>query len=189
MAEDFSLAEYGEGIVCAVSAQLAAEFGQGFSEKNLRRMVQFAAVFPREKIVVALIRQLSWTHFLRLIPIDDPLKRDFYVEMIRIERWSTRTLEKKLSGMLFERTALSKKPDKLIRAELDALRAEDKLTPDLATSAWRHTGRDSCRVGLRNENSMRRSGTRGAAWPRSRTNSGPCRKPAQPSHDGQGIGV
>ena len=85
----------------AVSAQLVAEFGQGFSEKNLRRMVQFAEVFPDEKIVVALIRQLSWTHFLRLIPIDDPLKREFYTEMCRIERWSTRNLEKKIGGMLF----------------------------------------------------------------------------------------
>ena len=124
-------AEYGEQIVYAVSAQLVAEFGQGFSEKNLRRMVQFAEVFPFEKIVVALIRQLSWTHFLRLIPIDDPLKRDFYTEMCRIERWSTRTLEKKIGGMLFERTALSKKPNELIRHELNLLRAEDKLTPDL----------------------------------------------------------
>lgn len=124
-------AEYGEEIVATLSQQLVTEFGQGFSEKNLRRMVQFAEVFPDEKIVVALIRQLSWTHFLRLIPIDDPLKRDFYTEMCRIERWSTRTLEIKIGGMLFERTALSKKPKELIRHELNALRAEDKLTPDL----------------------------------------------------------
>jgi predicted nuclease of restriction endonuclease-like (RecB) superfamily len=94
-------------------------------------MIQFAEVFPDEQIVVALIRQLSWTHFLRLIPIEDPLKRDFYTEMCRIEGWSTRTLEKKIGGMLFERTALSKKPKELIRHELDNLRAEDKLPPDL----------------------------------------------------------
>src|SRR3970040_2142387 len=103
-------AEYGEQIVSTLSQQLVTDFGRGFSEKNLQRMVQFAEVFPDEKIVVALIRQLSWTHFLLLIPIDDPLKRDFYVEMCRIERWSTRTLEKKIGTMLFERTALSKKP-------------------------------------------------------------------------------
>ena len=124
-------AEYGEQIVSTLSQQLVTDFGRGFSEKNLQRMVQFAEVFPDEKIVVALIRQLSWTHFLRLIPIDDPLKRDFYVEMCRIERWSTRTLEKKIGTMLFERTALSKKPKELIRHELNALRSEDKLTPDL----------------------------------------------------------
>jgi len=68
-------AEYGEQIVSAVGRQLDVEFGRGFGEKNLRRMIQFAEVFPDQKIVVALIRQLSWTHFLRLIPIEDPLKR------------------------------------------------------------------------------------------------------------------
>jgi predicted nuclease of restriction endonuclease-like (RecB) superfamily len=94
-------------------------------------MIHFVEVFPNEEIVSALRRQLSWTHFKQIIYLDDPLKRDFYAEMCRIERWSTRTLEKKISGMLFERTALSKKPDKLIRHELNALRAEDTLTPDL----------------------------------------------------------
>jgi len=108
-------AEYGEQIVYAVSAQLVKEFGTGFSEKNLRRMVQFAEGFPDEGIVVTLSRQLGWSHFVAIIPLDDDLKRDFYAEMSRIEGWSVRTLEKKISGMLFERTALSKKPEKLIR--------------------------------------------------------------------------
>jgi len=124
-------AEYGKQIVSAVSRELSAEFGQGFSEKNLWHMIRFAEVFPDEEIVSALRRELSWTHFKQIIYLDDPLKRDFYAEMCRIERWSTRALEKKISGMLFERTALSKKPDELIRYELDKLRTEDKLTPDL----------------------------------------------------------
>ncbi len=124
-------AEYGEQIVYAVSAQLVKEFGAGFSEKNLRRMVQFAETFPNEKIVVTLSRQLGWSHFVAIIPLDDDLKRDFYAEMCRIERWSVRTLRQKIGGMLFERTALSKKPDELIRQELSNLRMEDKLTPDL----------------------------------------------------------
>ncbi len=124
-------AEYGEQIVSAVSRELAVEFGQGFSEKNLWHMIRFAEVFPDEEILSALRRELSWTHFKQIIYLDDPLKRDFYAEMCRLERWSTRTLEKKISGMLFERTALSKKPEKLIREELDTLRAESKLTPDL----------------------------------------------------------
>lgn len=68
---------------------------------------------------------------MAIIPLDDNLKRDFSAEMCRIERWSVRTLREKISSMLFERTALSKKPEKLIREELDALRAKDKLTPDL----------------------------------------------------------
>jgi hypothetical protein len=108
-------AGYGEQIVSAVSRELAAEFGQGFSTRNLWHMIRFVETFPNEKIVNALSTQLSWTHFRYIIALDDPLKRDFYAEMCRIERWSTRTLEKKISGMLFERTALSKKPDELIR--------------------------------------------------------------------------
>ena len=124
-------AEYGEQIVAALGRQLEREFGRGYGEKNLRRMIQFAAVFPDEKIVAALRRQLGWTHFKAIIPMTDPLKRDFYAEMCRMENWSTRTLTKKIGSLLFERTALSKKPDKLIRQELESLRAEDKLTSDL----------------------------------------------------------
>lgn len=124
-------AAYGREIVAALGRQLEAEFGRGFGEKNLHRMVQFAEVFPDEEILAALRRELGWTHFKQLIPIDDPLKREFYAEMCRMERWSTRTLDRKIQSMLFERTALSKKPDKLISRELKALREEDKLTPDL----------------------------------------------------------
>lgn len=124
-------AEYGEQIVAALGRQLAGEFGRGFGEKNLRRMIQFAEAFPDEKIVAALLRQLGWTHFTMLLPINDQLKRDFYAEMCRIERWSTRTLRAKLGSMLFERTALSRKPEKLAEMELKQLREEDKVTPDL----------------------------------------------------------
>jgi predicted nuclease of restriction endonuclease-like (RecB) superfamily len=94
-------------------------------------MTHFAEEFPDPKIVHALSGQLSWTHFRRIIYLDDPLKRDFYAEMCRIEKWNTRTLHQKIQSMLYERTALSKKPDKLIAAELKKLREEDKLTPDM----------------------------------------------------------
>ncbi len=70
------------------------------------------------EILAALWRQLSWSHSRSLIPLREPLKRDFYAEMCRMEGWSTRTLKKKIDGMLYERTALSKKPEKLIREEL-----------------------------------------------------------------------
>lgn len=124
-------AEYGVGIVSEVGRQLESEFGRGFSEKSVRHMIRFAEAFPDEQIVSALRRQLSWTHFKRLIYLDDPLKREFYVQMCRVEKWSTRTLDKKINSMLFERTALSRKPEKLIEQELKTLRDEDKLTPDL----------------------------------------------------------
>jgi len=124
-------AEYGEQIIVSLARQLEQEYGRGFSHKNLRHMLRFAEVFPNEAIVSALRRQLSWTHFRILIYLDDPLKRDFYAEMCRLDRWSTRTLQAQLDSMLFERTALSKKPDELILQEIAALRDKDLLTPDL----------------------------------------------------------
>jgi len=124
-------AAYGEQIMHTLSVQLQMEYGQGFGKRNLFRMIRFAEVFPDPKIVSALLTQLSWTHFLQIIPFEDPLKRDFYAEMCRIERWSTRTLEKKIGGLLFERTAISRKPDKVIRHELDTLRSKDQMTPNL----------------------------------------------------------
>jgi len=124
-------AEYGAEIVSSLSRQLETEYGRGFSEKSLRRMVQFSTVFPDEQIVAALLRQLNWTHFTIIIPLNDKLKVEFYSEMCRIERWSTRTLREKIDSMLFERTALSTKPEKLAKLELKKLREEDKLTPDL----------------------------------------------------------
>lgn len=124
-------AGYGERIIETVAEGLSADYGRGFSEKNLRHMIRFVERFPDREIVSALSRQLGWTHFRSLIYIDDALKREFYAEMCRIERWSTRTLEKKIGGMLFERTALSRKPDQLARQELAALRDEDRVSPDL----------------------------------------------------------
>jgi predicted nuclease of restriction endonuclease-like (RecB) superfamily len=93
--------------------------------------IQFADVFPNREIVVSLIRQLTWTHFVALIPLKNALQRDFYAEMCRVEHWSVRTPRSRIDSMLFERTALSKKPNQLIEKELKALRGEDRLTPDL----------------------------------------------------------
>jgi len=108
--------KYGKQIVATLWQQLSVEYGNSFSEKNLRRMMQFANVFPDEKIVVSLIRQFSWTHFLAVIPIEDPLKRMFYIEMCKIEKWSVRTFRERINSMLYERTAISKKPDKCLIA-------------------------------------------------------------------------
>jgi predicted nuclease of restriction endonuclease-like (RecB) superfamily len=124
-------AAYGEQIVNSLSTQLTAEYGRGFDRRNLFHMIRFAEAFPDEQIVYALRTQLSWTHFRELIAIGDPLKRDFYAEMCRAERWSTRTLRDQVKRMVYERTAVSKKPEKVIRAEITGLRDEDRLTPDL----------------------------------------------------------
>jgi DUF1016 N-terminal domain len=66
-------ADYGKQIVSSLASQLVLEYGNGFSEKSIRRMMQFADVFQDEQIVVSAIRELSWTHFIALIPLKDPL--------------------------------------------------------------------------------------------------------------------
>jgi len=124
-------AAYGSQLVATVSGQLTQEYGRGFTEKNLRRMMQFAQAYPDEQIVVTLLRELSWSHFLALLPLDQPYQRDFYAEMCRIEGWSVRTLRERIDSMLYERTVLSKQPDALIQQELAALRSKGGLAPAL----------------------------------------------------------
>jgi predicted nuclease of restriction endonuclease-like (RecB) superfamily len=124
-------ADYGGEVVAALGQQLGARYGRGFGVTNLHRMVQFSTLFPNAEIVAALLRQLGWTHFTILIPIKDDLKRDFYAEMCRVEGWSTRALRERIDSMLFERTALSKKPETLVRKELSALREKGELSPAL----------------------------------------------------------
>lgn len=124
-------ATYGEQIVSALSRQLEADYGRGFSAKNLRHMLRFAEVFPELEIVSTLSRQLAWSHFLELIYLKDPLQRDFYSQMCSQERWSVRTLRERKDSMLFERTALSRQPETLMSSELATLRDTRELTPAL----------------------------------------------------------
>lgn len=124
-------AAYGEQIVTALSRQLEADYGRGFSAKNLHHMLRFAETFPDVEIVSAVRRQLSWTHIKTIIYLDDPLKRDFYLQMCQQEGWSTRTLQQRLDSQLFERTALSKQPEALLSEELTKLRQTGELSPSL----------------------------------------------------------
>ena len=124
-------AAYGKQVIDLLSDQLSAQYGRGFTRTNLFNMIRFAEVFPNRSIVHSLSGQLSWTHFRYIIYVNDPLAREFYTEMCRIERWSVRVLQEKIRGMLFERTALSKKPEELVKKELEALRDGDIITPDL----------------------------------------------------------
>ena len=124
-------ADYGKQILATLSQELTQDYGSGFSYSALTRMVTFVERFPDSEIVATLSQQLSWSHFRELLPLDKPLQRDFYAEMCRVERWSVRTLRKKIGSMLYERTALSRKPEELARLELQSLRDEDLMSPDL----------------------------------------------------------
>ena len=123
---------YGKQIVASVARQLREEYGsRGFDEKNIRRMMQFAQEFPDEQIVASVMRQLSWTHILQVLSLKDDLQREFYLTLAASEKWSVRQLRKEIDGMLFERTAISGKPDEFIKKELSTLRDENVMSPDL----------------------------------------------------------
>lgn len=124
-------ADYGKQIIQGLSKVLTAQFGQGWGKTQLNYCVQFANTFEDIQIVHALRGQLSWTHFKLLLHINDPIKREFYTTMTIQERWSTRTLDERIGSMLFERTAISKKPDETILAELQQLQQTGNPHPQL----------------------------------------------------------
>ncbi|STY62187.1 PDDEXK nuclease domain-containing protein [Mannheimia haemolytica] len=124
-------AEYGQEVVKNLAQSLTEQFGKGWSKRHLNYTMQFAATFPNLEIVHALRAQLSWTHFKQIIHIDDPIKREFYATMAAQERWSTRTLEDRIGSLLFERTAISKKPDETVIAELSLLREKGEYNQSM----------------------------------------------------------
>lgn len=81
-------AEYGKEILPTLSAKLIVDYGNGFSVPNLSRMLRLAECYPEEKILSTLSKELSWSHIVEILPIKEDLKRDYYAEMCRIERWS-----------------------------------------------------------------------------------------------------
>jgi predicted nuclease of restriction endonuclease-like (RecB) superfamily len=124
-----SRAEYGQQVIRSLARRLTEEYGRGWSDKQLRHCMRLAEVFADEAIVSAVRRELSWTHLKTLIYIDDPIKRDFYIELARVERWSTRQLQERIDSMLFERSAISRKPEDAIKRDLTMLRDERRVSP------------------------------------------------------------
>jgi predicted nuclease of restriction endonuclease-like (RecB) superfamily len=124
-------AEYGKEIVATLSQQLSEEYGKGWSKRQLHHCLRFAETFPDIEIVHTLCTQLSWSHIRLIIPIESDLKRQFYIEMCKLEKWSVRTLQERINSMLYERTAISKKPEQTIQNELELLKNERQVSPDL----------------------------------------------------------
>jgi predicted nuclease of restriction endonuclease-like (RecB) superfamily len=125
-------AEYGKQIVAQVAQQLQVTYGEkGFEKSSITRMMKFAKLFPDEQIVARAAQQLSWSHFIEVLPLKDDLQREFYITMAASGRWSRDRLRKEIDGMLFERTAISGKPDEFIKKELSTLRDDNVMSPDL----------------------------------------------------------
>ena len=123
-------ADYGKEIVKTLAVLLTEKYGKGWSDRKLLHCIRAAYTFTEDEIAYALRTQLTWTHLRSLMFIDDELKRSFYMEMVRIEHWDTRTLDKKIDSLFYERTALSRKPEELIKKELAQIQATNALTPD-----------------------------------------------------------
>jgi predicted nuclease of restriction endonuclease-like (RecB) superfamily len=127
---DSNRADYGKQVLPKLSQQLSDEFGKGFTYSSLTRMVKFYKAFPEQTIIATLSQQLSWSHFVELLKLEDVIQREFYAHMSHHESWSVRTLRERMDGMLFERSAIAKQPEKVIRQELAKL--EQPQTASLA---------------------------------------------------------
>lgn len=128
---NYEKAEYGKSVIKKLSQKLTIQYGRGYSVRNIHRMLKFYKYFKDIAILPTVSAKLSWSHLVELLQIEDKLKRDFYVTMCINENWSVRTLRERISSALFERTAISKKPEETIINDLQLLNNESKMTTDL----------------------------------------------------------
>ncbi len=104
-------ASYGDAVLERLSQSLTAEFGKGFSKRNLERMRKFYVCFP---IATTLSSQLSWSHYLELIKIDEEPKRNFYMKETIDSKWSVRELQRQKDSLLYERLTLAADKEKIL---------------------------------------------------------------------------
>lgn len=124
-------AEYGQQIIKSLAAQLTERYGNGWGFQKLQHCIRAAYIFTEDEIVYAVRTQLSWTQIRSLMAVEDALARQFYMEMCCLEHWNTRTLDEKIDGQLYERTAISRRPKDVIKNELQKVRENHKLVPDM----------------------------------------------------------
>lgn len=125
-------ADYGKKIIPELSFGLTNLYGKGFNKRNLQNFVKLNYVFQDLTILHTLCAKLSWSHIRNIIYIENDIKREFYIQMAIHERWSVRTLQERIDSMLFERTAISKKPEYTIINELKSLETDKQISVDLA---------------------------------------------------------
>ena len=123
-------AEYGKQVLKRLSTRLTERYGSGWGYEKLKHCVRSAYLFSEEEIRYATSTQLNWTHLRTLMSVKDPLERQFYAQMCSQEHWDTRTLDEKIDRQLYQRTAISRKPEELIKKELDASKQSNNLLPD-----------------------------------------------------------
>lgn len=124
-------ATYGKAVIENLSNQLTVEYGKGWSKKQLLHCLYVVETFPELEKFSTLCRQLSWSHIKVVMYLNDSLKREFYIQMCIHEKWSVRVFQERIQSMLFERTAISKKPEETITNELKSLQDSKAISSDL----------------------------------------------------------
>ena len=128
---DNQRASYGKQVVKNLAVKLTAKYGNGWGFYKLQHCLRAASVFTEDEIVYAVRTQLSWTQLRSLMGLKDALERQFYMQMCALEHWDTRTLDAKIDQQLYQRTAISQKPEELIRLELEQTKETQQLNPDM----------------------------------------------------------
>ncbi|MBQ1873587.1 MAG: DUF1016 family protein [Succinivibrionaceae bacterium] len=105
-------AEYGSETLKRLSKDLIIRYGNGFGLSNVYRMRQLYTAFP---IFATVSQKLSWSHYVELLKIADPLERSFYLKECEQENWGVRELRRQMQSMLFQRLALSKNKNEVLR--------------------------------------------------------------------------
>lgn len=124
-------AEYGAKVIGKLSEELTTHFGRGWSQQQLRPCLRIAETFPHKDIFYAVSRELSWTHLRTIMYLETEPKIQFYIEMCKLEGWSSRVLQERIQSMLYERTIISKLPDETIKNELNELNKTETLSKNL----------------------------------------------------------
>lgn len=121
---------YGKQILVTLSQELTQNLGKGFSYSALTRMIKVAESFTEENIAT-LSQQLSWSHLIELSSVELPVKRSFYIQCVISHKWNVRFLRDQIDKQLFERTAISKKPETAVAEVLEKWQETNEIKPDL----------------------------------------------------------
>ena len=105
-------AVYGSELLKKLSRDLTDLYGSGFSQSNVNKMRKLYLTYPILQTVSA---KLSWSHYVELLKIDDPLERSFYEKEAELEHWGVRELKRQMKSMLFHRLALSTNREEVLR--------------------------------------------------------------------------
>ena len=105
-------AEYGSGLLNQLSKDLTIRYGSGFSQSNINKMRKMYLTYPILQTVSA---KLTWSHYIELLKIDDPLERSFYEKECEEEHWGVRELKRQMKSMLFHRLALSTDKQEILK--------------------------------------------------------------------------